>query len=362
MKKNILLFIFFLTFANFSFASEHGIYTKVFENLSVSVDEAGNKLVETLKSAGYEILSYENVATPAIVRKDNSCNFKAKRILFRSDKLIKKLTSIDDKYLLASFLKIGIYEDEHGVQVNIADPETIGRIVLNDLWENGKEKEYNNAVNWLHQFRENLISTIHSAKLGKEVTKTQPPIRSGEDIRESSKDMFMMVGQLTFFNDEDQFPAIFSEPSNSPRKDLVSLLEKIKNNIKKFTPTKEDIEYRLTKSPDVLKWKIEGEIFSPDSNAFLIGITRPRTEGLSFHIAGSARESDKNKCPGLDHVPAFPIEVLGIYQDGKIMLYTAREMFRMDMYFWDAGMSAFMNHMSMPSLLDESIKKALLNK
>jgi len=32
----------------------------------------------------------------------------------------------------------------------------------------------------------------------------------------------------------------------------------------------------------------------------------------------------------------------------------------MDMYFWDAGMAAFMDHMSMPSILDEAIKKALL--
>ena len=34
-------------------------------------------------------------------------------------------------------------------------------------------------------------------------------------------------------------------------------------------------------------------------------------------------------------------------------------MFRMDMYFWDAGKMAFMNYMQMPGILDESIKKAL---
>jgi hypothetical protein len=34
----------------------------------------------------------------------------------------------------------------------------------------------------------------------------------------------------------------------------------------------------------------------------------------------------------------------------------------MDMYFWDAGKMAFMNHMSMPSVLDESLRMALLGK
>ena len=30
----------------------------------------------------------------------------------------------------------------------------------------------------------------------------------------------------------------------------------------------------------------------------------------------------------------------------------------MDMYFWDAGKFAFMDHMQMPGMLDESIKRA----
>jgi len=51
-----------------------------------------------------------------------------------------------------------------------------------------------------------------------------------------------------------------------------------------------------------------------------------------------------------------------IRSGNKINVYTQREMFRMDMYFWDAGMSAFMDHMSMPGILDESLRKALLGK
>ncbi len=51
-----------------------------------------------------------------------------------------------------------------------------------------------------------------------------------------------------------------------------------------------------------------------------------------------------------------------IQEDENINVYTQAEMIRMDMYFWDAGMAAFMDHMSMPGILDESIKKALLGK
>ena len=73
-----------------------------------------------------------------------------------------------------------------------------------------------------------------------------------------------------------------------------------------------------------------------------------------------SREDEKNMCPGIDHAAAFPVEVLLIKEDNKVNVYTQREMFRMDMYFWDAGMSAFMDHMSMPTILDESLQRALL--
>ncbi len=50
-----------------------------------------------------------------------------------------------------------------------------------------------------------------------------------------------------------------------------------------------------------------------------------------------------------------------IAEDGKINIYSPREMFRMDMYFWDAGKMAFMNYAQMPGMLDDSIKKAMFN-
>lgn len=362
MIKRIVFFITFLISMQI-FASNHGIYVKLFSDLSVDISKAGDSLLHLLSDNGYRVLSYRNVETPQIVREENTdgCKFRVKQIVFTSDSYLNFLTSYDKKYLLASFLKIALYENEKGLQINMTDPETINRIVFNDLWEEDQEAKYNEVVNKSKEFKEKLIALIHSAKLGTEVIQPQPPIRSDEDLRESAKDMFMMVGPMTFFNDEDQFPLIYQFNSNDPKADLLKLREDFENNLAEFNPSEEDREYRLTKSDNVLKWKIIATVFSPDSNAMLIGITRPRTEGLSFHIAGLSRETDSNGCPGIDHAAAFPIEVLAVFDNGKIKIYTAREMFRMDMYFWDAGMSAFMKHMSMPSMLDESLRKALLN-
>jgi hypothetical protein len=131
--------------------------------------------------------------------------------VFSSKQFVELLTKVDNKYLIGGFLRLGIYEDENGVNISIVDPETIARIIFNDLYENDKEEEYKNIVNEVVQFKKELLTTIHSVKLGEVTSTAMPPIRDNEDLAESSKDMFMMVGQMTFFNDEDQFPLIYSD-------------------------------------------------------------------------------------------------------------------------------------------------------
>jgi len=185
------------------------------------------------------------------------------------------------------------------------------------------------------------------------------PVRDDEDLFEASRDMFMMVGPMTFFQDEDQFPLIYSQENKNSTKGIQELLGTIKSNIKEFEPLPDDVEYRWTPNPTDLNWEIIAEVYSEDSTALLLGITRPRTEAVSLRIAGEKRENVGNFCPGIDHCSAYPIEVLLISEENKINVYTPREMFRMDMYFWDAGKMAFMNYMQMPGILDESIKKAL---
>jgi uncharacterized protein (DUF302 family) len=361
MIKKLFVFLAFVLLSQ-SFASNHGIYLLTVSNLKGDIQKVGEEIKSKLENAGFNVQYYDDLATPDIVRKDkkDQCGLKAKLIVATSSSYSQMITSYGNKYLVAAFLRVGIYETEDGIQVQIADPETINRIIFNDLYEEGKEKEYFQVVNKTKEFKSQLIKAIHAINGGNKVEKPMPPIRSDEDLQESARDMFMMVGKMTFFNDEDQFPQIYARKNSEGKAGIEKLLSEIKNNLKNFKPTKEDVEYRWTSSPEILKWKIISMEYSPDSTAVVLGITRTRTEGLSFHIAGSSRESSANKCPGIDHAAAYPIEVLVMQKGNQVVVHTARQMFRMDMYFWDAGMAAFMNHMSMPGILDESIRKAVL--
>ncbi len=354
--KNVLVFLFILV--KLSIGSDNGIYLKTVENIPGSIDNVVGGLGQILQSSDYSILAQHEAAGPDLINKDDAkkCNLRAFVFVLQDKDYTEYLTSFGNKYLVAAFLKIGIYETEKGVQVNIVDPETIIRIVFNDL----EGAEYDEVISGSQVFKDKLISTIHKLEAGGKVKLAQEPIRSAKALKKASKDMFMMVGPMTFFRAKDQFPQIYSAKADNSKKAIQELLARVEKNLISFTPSTADIEYQGTQNSTDLNWKMISKVFSPDSNAVVLGLTRPRTEALSFKIAGQPRANKVNGCPGIDHVSAYPVEVLIVAEERQVFVHTAREMFRMDMYFWDAGKMAFMEYMNMPKMLDKSLKKALL--
>lgn len=364
MKFKMIFICSILFFTQLTFASEHGIYLMTNKSVNEDIETVVRKITTSIKQSNFSLLHSSQSHVPDYVREDSTehCGFKAHLIVVSSPSYTRMLTSYHSKYLVAGFIKIGIYETPEGVNVVITDLETINRIVFNDLYENDQEDIYKEVIAKTIVYKEKIVDMLHYSVEGEKVKLSMPPIRDDEDLEESSRDMFMMVGPLTLFTDEDQFPEIYSVPDTDGFEGLLKLKNELKENLNLYEPTKDDVEYRWYPNKSDLTWEIISEIRSPNNDAILLGLTRPRTEAVSFNIAGASREDDINMCPGIDHVSAYPIEVLLIREDNNIKIYTQREMHRMDMYFWDAGMSAFMDHMSMPGILDESLKRALLGK
>ncbi len=78
-------------------------------------------------------------------------------------------------------------------------------------------------------------------------------------------------------------------------------------------------------------------------------------ERRAFKIAGEKRSSDSFKFPGIDHNAAFPIEVIVYKEGGKVKVVVLDGMYRMKVYFEDAGKWAFMKNMGMPGQIQEEI-------
>ena len=192
--KNLIILILLLV-ASVLFASDHGIYLQTHTKINSNIDLVENTLAEKISSAGFSILSRTNITVPDNVTEDSSehCGFNAKLIVFKSDKYTQMLASFGNKYLVAGFLRVGIYETPEGVNVAIADPETINRIVFNDLYENDEEEKYNDIVEKTKEFKLSLVNLLHEVDLGEKVEIAMEPIRDDEDLAESSRDMFIGV-------------------------------------------------------------------------------------------------------------------------------------------------------------------------
>ena len=354
----IVTFFFIALIAQVS-ASDFGVYEKVVDKALASPEEIATAIADAIASSDFKLLNKMRMATPNLIRKggSNHSDFQAYVVLATSTKFDSLLMSFGNRYAANWILRIGVYQDENGTHVSITNPETLTRIICNDL----KNKDYQTVNEAAKQLKQNLRNIILSSVKGTKVSVQMPPIRSEKRIRKAKKDMIMMVGPMTFFKDKDQFPLLKEVTiAENAAETFEKVLSEVEQNISQFSPSEKDANYHWTSHPENdLKWRVACKVKLEGSNAAVLGLTRNRTEAVSFHICGMKRDKDTNTVPGIDHLTAYPIEVVVFEEDGKIKVGTAREMFRMDLFFWDAGKMAFMKYMNMPKMLDKSIKRAV---
>jgi hypothetical protein len=107
------------------------------------------------------------------------------------------------------------------------------------------------------------------------------------------------------------------------------------------------------------KWGIRPVyVMSPAPGVSVLGVTGERMEAQSFSIVG--RGSDKSRsdfsCPGIDHAAAYPIEIVFTEEGGTVQIHLVESMFRMKMFFEDAGKMKFATNMGMPGSIEDEIK------
>ena len=193
--KKLFLSIFILFCLVNSFPADHGIYLLTNNNIQADFSQVVFDVKVAIENAGFQIIAERDMATPDGVSEDgqDSCGFSGKLLMFKSDDYNMILTSFGNKYLAVAFLKIGIYETDNGVMINMADLETINRIAFNDM----DDETYQKAVGETLPFKKKIVDAMHSLKYGDKVEEAMDPKRDTEALRGGDRDMFMMVGRMT---------------------------------------------------------------------------------------------------------------------------------------------------------------------
>lgn len=313
MMRKILFFVcltFFLL-TTLSFAEDFGVYVKVIEKAKGSFDEVSSKTETALKSAGWEILAAYSTGVP------DGCKFSSRVIVFSSPAYAKSIMSTGAKAAFAVPLRAGIYEDETGINIAVVNPASINRTMIHET-----------------KLKDLSLSSINSAvdAIAKAVTGDVVKKQTGE-IRNKGK-----VGGMGGGNFPDKIVEIYAAQDSSE-----ATFKKISENVKKGI------------SGNKKNWKLIYAYDLSSHNAMIFGLTEPKMEGKAFKIAGEKRSSDSYKFPGIDHNAAFPIEVIVYKDDNKIRVVTLDGMYRMKVYFEDAGKWAFMKNMAMPGEIEEEI-------
>ncbi len=312
MKRfTLFLLVVLLAYSPVLAAEEYGVYIKVIEKARGSFDEVSSSLESALKKDGWEILGSHDTGVP------EKCGFRSRVISFSSEEYAATILKNGVKAAFALPLRAGIYEDEKGINIAFVNPSSINRTIIDETALDAFSLVTANAIG----------ETISGTVKGNVVNEQAGQIRK--------KGKIGGMGGGDFLNKIDEIRS-FPESADST---IRQIAEKVKSGI-----LRNDMDWKLMYSYDLA-----------DRGAVIYGTTRKATEGKAFRIAGEKRKADTNTCPGIDHGAAFPIEVL-VYKDGgQVKVVLMDGMYRMKMYFEDAGKWAFMKNMTMPGKIEKEI-------
>ena len=292
-------------------AEEYGVYIKVIEKAQGSFDEISSAVEAGLTKGGWEILGSHDTGVP------DGCTYRSRAISFSSEDYAAKVLENGVKAAFALPLRAGIYEDEKGINIVFVNPSSINRTIIAETAMNTFSLDTANA----------LVETIAGSVKGNVVNEQAGQMRKKGRIGGMGGGDFM-----------DKIDEVRSSDST-----LVQTAAKIKGAI-----LQNDIEWKLVYSYDLA-----------DRGAVIYGLTKTVTEAKAFSIAGDKRKSDANTCPGIDHAAAFPIEVVVYKDEGQVKVVLMDGMYRMKMYFEDAGKWAFMKNMTMPGKIEKEMVDAV---
>jgi uncharacterized protein (DUF302 family) len=311
MKKltGILVLFLLLFVSSGVHAQEYGVYVKAVEKVSGAFDDVVKNTEGALTNHGWQVLASYDAAVPG------GCGFKAHTIVIHSPDYAKKILAHGPTAAFALPLRVEIYTDENGTNIAFLNPASLNRTVLGD----GVEKDL--SVSTMKE----LETVLASAGKGSAVNKQIGEIRG--------KGYVGGMGGGAF---QDKIEDIYKKEDTGAN--FHEIAAKVKEGI---TSNKKG-------------WKLVYSL-EPLGDVVIYGVNKPQTEARAFGIAGEKRESEKNRCPGIDHAAAFPIEVVVMKERGMVKVVTLTEMYRMKVYFEDAGKWAFMKNMRMPGQIEDEI-------
>jgi len=287
-----------------------GVYVKMLSGMKADITQSAAKVEGALRTAGFEIIAaYDNGAP-------EGCNFRAHTIIFAKPEYTAKVMAGGPDKAFGLPLRLALYEDEKGLNLAMVNPASMNR----SFFLNNSMDAAASAV----------VDEVASA------LKDMGPVKKEQIGQMRSEGEIRGIGG-------GKFPGKMVDVAASPL-------------------SVDDAADALARGIADKSGYYTVYIYKPAKGVAVVGVTNTASmEGRAFYIAGEKRSDDDYKFPGMDHAAAFPIEVVLYSKNGKTTAVIVDEMWRMKLYFEDAGMWAFMKNMGMPGDIQKAIETGVKN-
>jgi hypothetical protein len=298
-----------------------GVFLRIVDAEPGTMVQVSSDLEGAIESAGWNLLVSYEAGVEA-----EACSFGARVFVVDWPEHTRVVLSQGYHGAFAAPLRLAVYEDELGVHVSAVNPRSVNRTIVA---EEGMDEEW-------ARFADALRETISSA-MGR--TPAQ--------------------GEFGQFRDKGRIGRTLGIMAGGP------FLEKIKDVT--TVPAGEDGPEGVARRVfDALQAREPGKdwgmrpvyLMTPAENVAVVGFTGERMEARSFSIVGKGSDDGRSEmaCPGIDHAAAYPVEVVFVREGEEVRVVLVDEMYRMKMFFEDAGKMSFARNMTMPGSIEDEIK------
>lgn len=298
-----------------------GVYVNLATVTGSSVERVVADVRTVITGAGWKVLADYDAGVNR-----QKCAFQAHVFVVDWPEFTRAALRDSKLGAFAAQVRLSVFEDEEGVHVAMVNPRSLSRTVVA---EQGRDDEWSTLALGIEK-------AVRSRLPGRAVEFGQM-----RDEGRIGKTMGVMAG--------GPFPGRVREVLSTSL--AGETLDRYASGL--YT--------RLGEQRSAGEWQLRPVFLQLTSNpdVAVIGITSERVEATSFDIVTTGGNSARAKmrCPGIDHAAAYPIELVVVKDGGNVKVQVIDEMFRMKIYFEDAGMMAFMKNMGMPSSIGNELRQ-----
>ncbi len=315
----ILLILFVVHHTGLAVDKKQGVYEQVLEKVDLAFDVVVHRLDSAFAQNGFTVLAAIPNGVP------EGCPYQATVLAVYQPEYGKQLLAMNQKTAPYAVVdRIIVFEDERGVHVAIVNPISILRTVLMD------DTRPLNLADQHRQLLRNII--INGVQAGTPTEHQYGQFRKKGYI---GRTMGVMAGGPF----DEKIETITTMAGT-----LESALQKLQQAFQQHQGD----------------WNIRVKyiLHIPEAGIAVVGVSSPSIEERSYRIVGAGSDKSRKdfQCPGIAHAGAYPMEVVLRENNGQVTAEVVDIMYRMKMYFEDAGKWAFAKNMTMPGSIQSEIE------